>query len=88
MRGSITLSVRNNQIVVCSAAKNRIAVYSMNGELEFSFGKKGQSSPGHLNDPIVCNDDDDGSVVIADRYNNRLQVMNQQGVFSTCSLLL
>ena len=86
MRGNITLRVRKDQIMVCSAAKNRIAVYSMNGELECTYGKKGYSSSGHVYDPIICNDDDDGSVLIADRYNNRLQVMSPCRVFSIVML--
>ena len=86
MRGDITLSVQNDQIVVCSAAKNRIEVYSMSGKLQRSYGKKGGSSPGHLDDPIVCNDDDDGNLLVADYYNNRLQVMSQQGEFSIVAL--
>ena len=67
MRGDITLSVQNSQIVVCSAAKYRLAIYSLNCELRCTYGKKRQSSQGRLDDLIICNVDDDGSVLIADR---------------------
>ena len=86
IRGNITLSVQNNNMLVCSAGDNRIAVYSMSGEFENSYGTKGQGIDDRLDGPIICNDDDSGSVLIADRYNNRLQVMSQQGEFSIAVL--
>ena len=36
--------------------------------------------------PIISDDDDDGSVLIADYYNDRLQVMSEQGEFSVLQL--
>ena len=83
----ITLSVKNNQIKCCSDNDNKIAVYSLSGELLQTYGtSERDGGAGQLNYPYICTDDDDGSVLIADRGNDRLQVMSEQGEFSVLQL--
>ena len=85
--GWMTLSVKNNQIKCCSTHDNKIAVYSLSSELLQTYGTSGRNGgAGQLNFPFICADDDDGSVLIADRYNDRLQVMSEQGEFSVLQL--
>ena len=82
----ITLSVKNNQIKCCSSRNGKIAVYSLSGELLQTYGTRGCGNTGQLDWPYICADDDDGSVLIADRRNNRLQVMSEQGEFGVLQL--
>ena len=86
LKGLITLSVKNNQIKCCSAYNDKIAVYSLSGELLQTFGSHGRGDAGQVNSPYIYDDDDDGSVLIADRNNDRLQVMSEQGEFSVLQL--
>ena len=86
LKGWVTLSVRNEQIKCCSASDSQIAVYSLSGELLQTHGERGRGNAGRLKYPYICTDDDDGSVLIADCQNNRLQVMSEQGEFSVLQL--
>ena len=51
-----------------------------------TYGTPGRSDVGQLDCPFISGDDDDGSVLIADWGNNRLQVMSEQGEFSVLQL--
>ena len=86
LTGWITLSVKNNQIKCCSTSDNMIAVYSLSGELLHTYGKSGKGDAGTFDWAFICADDDDGSVLIADHDNNRLQVMSEQEEFSVLQL--
>ena len=78
---TLTLSISNNQLKCCSDVDDSIKVYSLSGELLQTHGTSGRGDAG-LYSPYISDDDDDGSVLIADRLNNRLQVMSEQGEFS------
>ena len=41
---------------------------------------------GQLSGPVISDNDDDGSVLIADHCRNGLQVMSEQGEFSVLQL--
>ena len=82
----ITLSISNNQLKCCSAEDGVIKIYSLSGELLQTYGTPGRSDVGQLDCPFISDDDDDGSVLIADCGNNRLQVMSEQGEFSALQL--
>ena len=41
---------------------------------------------GQFNDPFICSDDSEGSILIADYFNDRLQVMTAAGEFSRVPL--
>ena len=82
----LTLSISNNQLNCCSAENAIIKVYSLNGELLQTYGAQGRGDACQLYCPFISDDDDDGSVLIADYGNNRLQVMSKQGQFSVLQL--
>ena len=84
--GSLTLSISNNQLKCCSRGDDIIKVYSLSGELLQTHGTCGSGDAGHLYYPCISDDDDDGSVLIADCGNHRLQVMSEQGEFSLLQL--
>ena len=83
---TLTLSISNNQLKCCSFGDDIIKVYSLSGELLQSYGTRGRGDAGQLNGPFICGDDDDGSVLITDQGNSRLQVMSEQGEFSVLQL--
>ena len=76
----LTLSISNNQLKCGSSTDGVIKVYSLSGELLQTYGTSGVGDAGQF----ICNDDDDGSVLITD--NDRLQVMSEQGEFSVLQL--
>ena len=82
----LTLSVSNNQLKCCSQNDYAIKVYSLSGELLQAYGRRGTEHAGCLSYPYISDDDDDGSVLIADCGNNRLQVMSEQGEFNVLQL--
>ena len=86
MEGFITLSVKNNKIECCTSRENKINVCSMSGELLHTYGTWGNDYEGELDGSMICTDDDDGSVMIADHGNNRLQVMSEKGEFTVLQL--
>ena len=85
-KGTLTLSISNNQLKCCSIGDDSIKVYSLSGELLQTYGTLGRGAAGQLYCPYISDDDDDGSVLIADRNNNRLQVMSEQGEVSVLQL--
>ena len=82
----LTLSISNNQLKCCATIEGVIKVYSLSGELLQTYGTRGRGGAGQLRRPYISDDDDDGSVLIADKFNNRLQVMSEQGEFSVLQL--
>ena len=72
LNGWITLRVKDSQITCCSDRDDTIVVYSVNGELLKTYGARGSGDAGRFDWPLICGDDDDGSVLIADHGNNRL----------------
>ena len=79
MKGPVlTLSVNKNQLKCCSFGSGIIKVYSLSGELLQTHGTRGGGDAGQLNCPLISDDDDDGSVLIADCGNVRIQVMSKQ----------
>ena len=87
INGWKTLAVMNHQLLCCSSWEHKLAVYSLGGQLLRIYGTPGRGAAGHLYQPIVCHDvTDDDSVLIADRGNNRLQLMSDQGEFLLLSL--
>ena len=84
--GSITLAVYADQVTCCSAWENKMASYSLSGELLQTHGRYGSSGPGQLICPAVCDVDDDGRTLIVDIGNDRLQVMSEQGEFNVLQL--
>ena len=82
----IALSVKNSKIKCCSNDDHKIAVYSLTAEFLLAYGTRGRGDAGQLYNPYILDDDDDGSVLIADRNNHRLQVMSEQWKFNVIQL--
>ena len=87
IEGWKTLSVSRERITCGSQHENEVAVYRMNGTLIRKRGQFGSEKAGHFSGLYVCDEDDAGSVLIADRWNDELQVMTaSRGTFRIVSL--
>ena len=84
--GTIKLRVINNDVICSSGTNSEIHAYSLNGELLQAHGTPGSGEAGRFSKPYICDVDTAGSVLIADRDNNRLQVMSEQGEFRVLEL--
>ena len=82
---TLTLIISNIQLKCCSHGDDTIKVYSLSGELLQTYDAHGNGDAGQLDGPYISDDDDDGSVLIADR-SNRLKVMSEQGEFCVLQL--
>ena len=82
----VTLSVKNNQLKCCSANEGKIRVYTSSGQLLQTYGKAGSCDAGRFKRPFLCSDDEDGRLLIAVCYNDRLKVMTEDGKFSLVQL--
>ena len=81
-----TLKVNRNRVICGSQHENEVAVYHMNGTLIRRRGQSGSKKVGQFSGLYVSDADDTGSVLIADRWNNKLQVMSLRGTFRIVSL--
>ena len=75
----LTLAISDNRLVCRSYKKGTIKLYSLDGELLQTYGPRC-----HIDGLFLR--DDDGSVLIADCGNDRLQVMSEWGGFSFLQL--
>ena len=82
---TIYISVSKHHIACCTWKGSSIDIYSLDGEFKKSYGTYG-SDVGQLNYPYICDEDDAGNILIADKKNNRLQVMTPQGRFCVVNL--
>ena len=72
----------NDQIVVldCSQSEPKVVILNEEGELINSFGTGG-SEDGQFNDPYGVDVDEEGRIIVADTYNYRIQVFDNDGFF-------
>ena len=61
-------------------------MYTLGGEFLQAFGRPGIGKAGLTGSLRICGVDTAGSVLIADRDNNRFLVMSKQGEFCTLEL--
>jgi DNA-binding beta-propeller fold protein YncE len=75
---AIAYNHTNNRVYVCDTCNHRITI--LNHDLTFhgSFGSKG-SEEGQFNKPEGISVDRKGNVLVADHYNNRIQVFDTNG---------
>lgn len=80
----------NKSIKCCAAHANQIDVYvPMSDSIQhtYMYGRPGSKVAGELNYPLISDDDDeDGSLLIADSRNNRIQVMTSHGEYTVLKL--
>ena len=86
LKGEIRLSIQNNYMKCFSVTNNTIAVYSLKRKFLRFCEKHLGVYAGGLTDAFICNNDDQGSVLIAHSGNNRLQMMGDQGLFNDLCL--
>ena len=84
--GWVTLSFRGANLRCAKSTWNKVDFVLPSGLVLLSCGNLRKGDAGYLYCPYISDDDDDGSVLIADRGNNRLQVLNKQGVFRVLQL--
>ena len=84
--GTLRLRAGNNRLTCSNTAHHEILVYSLSGKFLQAFSRQGSGDAGRLGSPIICDVDIEGSVLIADFDNNRLQVMSEQGEFRVLDL--
>ena len=75
----VTLSVQNNVIKCCSRKDHQITVHNLAGKLLRTHGTHGTDDAGEFNSPYICDDGAEGSLLLADNWNQRLQVMRLNG---------
>lgn len=59
-----------------------ICKYDRNGNKLAQYGKHGSGGPGELYGPVICASDPEGSLLIADVFNKRLQMLDFNGQWS------
>ncbi len=71
----------SGNVFVCNAFKNRVQVFSPNGEFLFEWGNEG-SAPGQFSSPFgLAIDEGNGVIYVADSGNDRVQKFTLQGSF-------
>ena len=78
-----TFSLHKNKLKYCTAEHeiDEICVYSLEDSSIEDFGSSGTNHAGQFKRPFICDDDDDGNILLSDRHTTRLQVMNERGQF-------
>ena len=84
----VTLSVRNDVITYCDVTDATVKVCSLSGQLRHTFAAASANDDDvvALKGALICDDDVDGSVLIANSGNDQLLVMNAQGEFRALQL--
>ena len=81
-----TLQVTDDHILVCCFDEDELHVLSHSGELLQTTSGEPMNAPGVLRSPYLCQVDAEGSVLVADKANDRLQVMAADGTWSVVDL--
>ena len=71
---------KNGLIYVVDGVNHKIKIFSRNGTLVSSFGRKGSGS-GEFRSPLGIDIDDSGKVYIADSGNQRVQIFSAKGSY-------
>ena len=82
----LKICAMNNRLSCSSVTHPEIFVYSLSGEFLRAYGNPRSGKDCSLGSPRICDVDTDGCVLIADRDNNRLQVMSEHGKFRVLEL--
>ena len=76
----IALDGKRQRIIVSDSKRHSVSIYSMDGKLLSSFGKRG-TSPGEFNIPYGVTVDKEGRIYVVDSGNFRLQIFDENGKF-------
>ena len=75
------LKLNNNKLYVCDSRNHRIQVFDTELNYITSIGSGRGSGPGQFNGPYDVSFDDSSMLHVADRYNDRIQVLDQDGKY-------
>jgi len=76
----IAYDASNSRVVVSDSDGNLVSVFSSTGEHLFNIDQEGDGE-GQLSGPQGVAVDEDGSILVCDQTNNRVQVFNKDGKF-------
>ena len=82
----ITISLHDNMIYACLRETANLLAYSLSGKPMGSWGSRGNREAGEFSAPFLCITGTGATVLIADYYNHRLQVLNANRQWSVVSL--
>ena len=80
-----TIQVTRKYVYIAIREQHIILQLTHNGELVATYGKEG-SDLGSLRYPRLCGADDQGTVLIADCWNDRLVTLNENGLWAELKL--
>lgn len=78
--GRLAIDKRNKHIVIPDVIKHQIVITDLDGNHIQTFGSKGEGD-GEFNLPIAVAIEKEGTIVVADAYNARIQRFTSKGVF-------
>lgn len=76
----IAVDRKGKRLLVSDSYGHQVAVYGLNGEHLFSFGKRGDAD-GEFNYPACVTVNHKGEIIIGDSMNARIQIFDGQGKF-------
>lgn len=80
--GRFSIDKTRNRLILPDLKENKIEVTDLNGNHLFSFGKRGDAE-GEFNLPQGVSTEKDGTIVVADSFNARVQRFTPQGEFKS-----
>lgn len=78
--GKLSIDKTRNRLILPDLRENKIVVTDLDGNHLFSFGKRGDAD-GEFNVPQGVAVEKDGTIVVADSFNARIQRFTPQGEF-------
>ena len=78
--GMFAIDKRANRLIIPDLRENKIVVTDLDGQFLFSFGSKGDEK-GAFNRPLSVAIEADGTIVVCDSFNARIQRFTPQGAF-------
>ncbi|MSN24571.1 MAG: 6-bladed beta-propeller [Geobacter sp.] len=78
--GSFVIDKKLNRIIIPDTRSHKITVFSLDGKLLNSFGKRGELE-GEFNQPMSAALDRHGNIYITDSFNARIQIFTPDGVY-------
>ena len=78
--GGIAVDNNNGRVIVADVKNHVVGVYSLDGDMLFSIGRRGRG-PGELNYPYDVAVDPEGRIYVVDSGNFRVQIFDKEGNF-------
>lgn len=78
--GAFAIDKKRGHLIVPDANSHKVAIFSLDGKLLHSFGKKG-GADGEFNYPVGAALDSQGNIYVSDSFNARVQCFSPEGVF-------